>query len=80
MACEEAELGPDGFEHKMEAQRQLHEEVMSASFGENQTKCTCKFNVLIFKCALVQQLEMLKYMRKFPLDDQSAILKKVNRK
>lgn len=30
MACEEAELGPDGFEQKMEAQRQLHEQVMSA--------------------------------------------------
>ncbi|KAH0908409.1 hypothetical protein HID58_031730 [Brassica napus] len=51
MACEEAELGPDGFEQKMEAQRQLHE----------------------------QQLEMLKYMRKFPLDDQSAILKKLQK-
>lgn len=26
----------------------------------------------------LQQLEMLKYMRKFNLDDQSAILEKVN--
>ncbi|CAN6969908.1 unnamed protein product [Brassica rapa subsp. trilocularis] len=51
MACEEAELGPDGFQQKMEAQQQLHE----------------------------QQLEMLKYMRKFPLDDQSAILKKLQK-
>lgn len=30
MACEEAELGPDGFEQKMEAQQQLHEQVMPA--------------------------------------------------
>lgn len=30
MACEEAELGPVGFGHKMEAQQQLHEQVMSA--------------------------------------------------
>ncbi|XP_010425444.1 PREDICTED: uncharacterized protein LOC104710523 [Camelina sativa] len=51
MACEEAELGPDGFEQKMIAQQQLQE----------------------------QQLEMLKYMRKFPLDDQSAILQKLQK-
>ncbi|KFK33627.1 hypothetical protein AALP_AA5G038100 [Arabis alpina] len=50
-ACEEAELGPEGFEEKMKAQQQLQE----------------------------QQLEMLKYMRKFPLDDQSAILKKLQK-
>lgn len=30
MACEEAELGTDGFEQKMEAQQQLQEQVMSA--------------------------------------------------
>lgn len=29
MACEEAELGPDGFEQKMKAQQQLQEQVMS---------------------------------------------------
>ncbi|CAD5324262.1 unnamed protein product [Arabidopsis thaliana] len=51
MACEEAELGQDGFEQKMKALQQLQE----------------------------QQLEMLKYMRKFSLDDQSAILQKVNK-
>ncbi|CAN8266303.1 unnamed protein product [Cochlearia groenlandica] len=51
MACEEAELGTDVFEMKMNAQRHLQE----------------------------QQLEMLKYMRRFPLDDQSAILKKVQK-
>ncbi|XP_019099833.1 PREDICTED: uncharacterized protein LOC104783589 [Camelina sativa] len=51
MACEEAELGPDGFEQKMIAQQLLQE----------------------------QQLEMLKYIRKFPLDDQSAILQKLQK-
>ncbi|CAE6068861.1 unnamed protein product [Arabidopsis arenosa] len=51
MACEEAELGFDGFEQKMKAQQQLQE----------------------------QQLEMLKYMRKFSLDDQSAILQKLQK-
>lgn len=30
------------------------------------------------KSSNVQQLEMFKYMRKYPLDDQSAILQKVN--
>ncbi|XP_010556286.1 PREDICTED: uncharacterized protein LOC104825624 [Tarenaya hassleriana] len=49
MACDEAELGPDGFEKKMKMQHELHD----------------------------QQLEMLKHMRKFPLDDQSVILQKL---
>uniref|UniRef100_A0A1J3I7R6 Uncharacterized protein n=1 Tax=Noccaea caerulescens TaxID=107243 RepID=A0A1J3I7R6_NOCCA len=49
MACEEAELGADGFELKMKAQQELQE----------------------------RQLEMLNYMRKFPLDEQSAILRKI---
>lgn len=30
MVCEEAELGPDGYEQKMKAQQQLQEQVMSA--------------------------------------------------
>ena len=34
--------------------------------------------MLIYKVITVQQLEMLKYMRKFHLEDQSAILEKVN--
>ncbi|XP_023638213.1 uncharacterized protein LOC17884864 isoform X1 [Capsella rubella] len=51
MACEEAELGPEGFEQKMIAQQQLQE----------------------------QQLEMLMYMRKFSLDEQSVILQKLQK-
>ncbi|KAL7106642.1 hypothetical protein ABFS83_06G006300 [Erythranthe nasuta] len=50
IACEEAELGPDGFAERMEMQHYLEE----------------------------QQLEMLKHMRKFHLDDQSAILEKIH--
>nr|GMC95329.1 Septation ring formation regulator EzrA like [Ipomoea batatas] len=52
MACEEAELGPNGFAEKMHMQHNLQE----------------------------RQLEMLKYMRNFHLDDQSAIIDKVRLK
>ncbi|XP_009784303.1 uncharacterized protein LOC107789946 [Nicotiana tabacum] len=50
MACEEAELGPDGFAERLKMQQNLQE----------------------------QQLEMLKYMRNFHMDDQSAILEKIH--
>ncbi|KAB2064706.1 hypothetical protein F383_09160 [Gossypium arboreum] len=50
LACDEAELGPEGFAEKLHSQQKLHE----------------------------QQLEMLKYMRKFHFDDQSAILEKLH--
>lgn len=40
---------------------------------------TIQVQCLNIRLCLMQQLEMLKYMRKFPLDDQSAILKKVNK-
>ncbi|KAJ4830223.1 hypothetical protein Tsubulata_035759 [Turnera subulata] len=50
MACDEAELGPDGFAEKIRNQQELEG----------------------------QQLEMLTHMRKFHLDDQSAILEKLH--
>lgn len=50
MACDEAELGPDGFSERLRSQESLHE----------------------------KQLEMLKSMRKFHLDDQSVILEKLH--
>ncbi|XP_052195251.1 uncharacterized protein LOC127803214 [Diospyros lotus] len=50
MACEEAELGPEKYDEKMQMQHKLQE----------------------------QQLEMLKHMRKFHMDDQSAILEKLH--
>lgn len=50
MACEEAELGPDGFSERMQMIQKLQE----------------------------QQLQMLKHMRNFHLDDQSVILEKLH--
>ncbi|KAL8538442.1 hypothetical protein ACS0TY_000442 [Phlomoides rotata] len=49
IACEEAELGPEGFAERMEMLQYLE----------------------------AQQLEMLKHMRDFQLDDQSAVLEKI---
>ncbi|XP_076926178.1 uncharacterized protein LOC143589231 [Bidens hawaiensis] len=49
MACEEAELGPEEYSEKFQAQQNLQQ----------------------------QQLEMLKHMRNYGADDQSAILEKL---
>jgi len=77
MACEEAELGQDGFEQKMKALQQLQEQVMLALVTIR--KLSLQGQCLTIRMCLLQQLEMLKYMRKFSLDDQSAILQKVNK-
>ena len=76
MACNEAEHGPDEFAEKMHCQQKLQEQVKSSW-------------ILVLEVGwrwiqlndweyFLQQLEMLKYMRKFHLDDQSAILEKVH--
>lgn len=44
MACEEAELGPDGFEQKMKAQQQLQEQV-NISFGYYKKNYLSEVNV-----------------------------------
>ncbi|XP_076896537.1 uncharacterized protein LOC143549529 [Bidens hawaiensis] len=49
MACEEAELGPEEYSERFQAQQNLQQ----------------------------QQLEMLKHMRNYGVDDQSAILEKL---
>ncbi|BAB01086.1 unnamed protein product [Arabidopsis thaliana] len=77
MACEEAELGQDGFEQKMKALQQLQEQVMLALVTIR--KLSLQGQCLTIRMCLLQQLEMLKYMRKFSLDDQSAILQKLQK-
>lgn len=73
MACEEAELGPDQFSKKLQMQHKLHEQVEIFSMWIN---ISSKGYITALK--YLQQLEMLKHMRKFHLDDQSAILDKVH--
>lgn len=71
MACEEAELGPEKFAERMNMQQKLQEQVKDSSIS---VWDSWERSVLI---SLLQQLEMLNYMRSFPLNDQSAILEKV---
>lgn len=76
MACDEAELGPDEFAGKMHYQQKLQEQVKSSWILVLEVGWRwIQLNGWEF---FLQQLEMLKHMRKFHLDDQSAILEKVN--
>lgn len=51
MACEEAELGPDGFEQKMKAQQQLQEQVMSSLVITRKFPFKCNANYLNVYCS-----------------------------
>lgn len=53
MACEEAELGPDCFQQKMEAQQQLHEQVKCQVWWlPNKNVHVSSLSILyVFKCA-----------------------------
>ena len=75
MACEEAELGPDKFAERMQMQHKLQEQVELFSLWMDSVENRhIKERFIIF----FQQLEMLKHLRKFHLDDQSEILEKVH--
>lgn len=76
MACDEAELGPEEFTEKMLNQQKLHEQVLSSYILVWVLMKDAAKRCMLF-LFLFQQLEMLKYMRKFHLEDQSAILEKV---
>ncbi|AES60543.2 hypothetical protein MTR_1g051110 [Medicago truncatula] len=68
MACDEAELGEEEFAEKMRHQQNLQEHI--EMLPQNCDKYR--------ESKSSQQLEMLKYMLKFNLDDQSAIFEKVH--
>jgi len=75
VACDEAELGEEEFAEKLLNQKMLQEQVKFIWLLMNSLVLA---TLLLQKAWNLQQLEMLKYMRKFNLDDQSAILEKVN--
>ena len=77
LACEEAELGPDKFAEKLQLQQKLQEAVQII-YSRKVSKVCNKANYMKSICwTLLQQLEMLKQIRNYHLDDQSLILEKV---